>query len=53
MTPFIETFTGERFQPLAPDPTTIWIEDIAHALSNQCASLATCASSTAWPVKRH
>jgi uncharacterized protein len=36
MTPFIETFTGERFQPLVPDPTTIWVEDIAHSLSNQC-----------------
>ena len=33
---FIETFTGVRFQPLAPVVTTIKIEDIAHALSNQC-----------------
>lgn len=36
MIPFIETFQGERFQPLAPELSKIWIEDIAHALSNQC-----------------
>lgn len=36
MTPFIETFLGERFQPLAPVPSSIFVEDIAHALSNQC-----------------
>ncbi len=36
MTPFIETFTGERFSPLAPATSSIQIEDIAHALSNQC-----------------
>lgn len=34
--PFIETYLGERFQPLAPQQSTIFIEDIAHALSNQC-----------------
>jgi hypothetical protein len=34
--PFIETFLGERFQPLKPVLETIRIEDIAHALSNQC-----------------
>lgn len=34
--PFIETFCGERFQPLKPVIETIRIEDIAHALSNQC-----------------
>jgi len=33
---FIETFTGRRFQPLDPDPLYICIEDIAHALSQQC-----------------
>lgn len=33
---FIETFTGQRFQPLRPDVNAIFIEDIAHALSNQC-----------------
>ncbi len=36
MSPFIETFSGERFQPLKPILETIRIEDIAHALSNQC-----------------
>jgi 5'-deoxynucleotidase YfbR-like HD superfamily hydrolase len=34
--PYIETFTGRRFQPLAPVVADICIEDIAHALSNQC-----------------
>ncbi len=33
---FIETFTGKRFRPLEPDPLQICVEDIAHALSNQC-----------------
>lgn len=36
MTSCIETFTGECFQPLSPILETIWLEDIAHALSNQC-----------------
>lgn len=36
MTPFIETFTGAAFTPLSPLHADIWIEDIAHALSNQC-----------------
>lgn len=35
-TPFIETFTGTRFQPLAPIVGDVWIEDIAQALSHQC-----------------
>jgi len=35
MKPFIETFTGHTFAPLAPNSVDIWIEDIAHALSNQ------------------
>lgn len=34
--PYIETFTGRRFQPLEPVVGDINIEDIAHALSNQC-----------------
>jgi uncharacterized protein len=34
--PFIETFTGTAFRPTHPDINDIWIEDIAHALSNQC-----------------
>lgn len=36
MSPFIETFTGESFHPLNPTQGSIWIEDIAHHLSNQC-----------------
>lgn len=32
----IITFTGRVVRPLSPDPETICIEDIAHALSNQC-----------------
>lgn len=33
---FIETFTGTRFRPLVPRNEDIKIQDIAHALSNQC-----------------
>lgn len=33
---FIETHTGRRFRPLAPVVADIDIEDIAHALSQQC-----------------
>ena len=36
MKPFIETFTGKTFQPLAPVWADIDVRDIAHALSNQC-----------------
>lgn len=32
----ITTHTGREVQPLSPDPNTIDIYDIAHALSNQC-----------------
>lgn len=34
--PFIETYSGVRFCPLAPEVSKIRIHDIAHALSNQC-----------------
>lgn len=34
--PYIETFTGETFYFLNPTPEMIHIEDIAHALANQC-----------------
>lgn len=34
--PYIETFTGEKFYFLNPTPEMIHIEDIAHALANQC-----------------
>ena len=33
---WIQTFTGIQFWPLDPRPEEIFIEDIAHALSNQC-----------------
>jgi hypothetical protein len=36
MTPIIETFMGIGFQPLNPRIEDVWLEDIAHALSNQC-----------------
>ena len=32
----IQTFTGHLFDPLKPDPESIHIEDIAHALSQLC-----------------
>jgi 5'-deoxynucleotidase YfbR-like HD superfamily hydrolase len=32
----ITTYSGIRFWPLLPNPADIRIEDIAHALSNQC-----------------
>jgi hypothetical protein len=35
MTPFIETFSGKTFKPLAPIWADIRIDDIAHGLSNQ------------------
>jgi len=34
--PWIETYTGKKFYLLDPQPEDICIEDIAHALSNQC-----------------
>lgn len=33
---WIETFTGKKFHLLDPQPEEVCIEDIAHALSNQC-----------------
>lgn len=33
---WMQTFTGVQFWPLDPRPEDINIEDIAHALSNQC-----------------
>ena len=32
----IDTYTGERFRPLDPDPETIRLEDIAQGLANTC-----------------
>lgn len=34
--PLIQTFTGLGFNPLAPDPALIRIEDVAHSLSMIC-----------------
>jgi uncharacterized protein len=34
--PEIQTFSGRRVNPFAPDPEQIVIEDIAQALANQC-----------------
>ncbi len=34
--PEIQTFSGRRVNPFAPDPSQIVIDDIAHALANQC-----------------
>jgi uncharacterized protein len=33
---FMQTFTGQAFDPLRPDPNRINIADIAHALSMSC-----------------
>lgn len=33
---YILTYTGRKFYPLSPDAADVYIEDIAHALSNQC-----------------
>ena len=35
-TGFIDTYTGERFHPLDPEPATIRLEDIAQGLANTC-----------------
>jgi len=32
----ISTFRGRKFWPIDPRPEEVYIEDIAHALSNQC-----------------
>jgi 5'-deoxynucleotidase YfbR-like HD superfamily hydrolase len=36
MEPFIQTVSGRRVNPFAPDPAAIDIADIAHALAHQC-----------------
>lgn len=33
---WIATYSGHYIYPLKPDPADIYIEDIAHSLSNQC-----------------
>lgn len=42
--PFIETYTGTKFYFLDPNPDDIRIEDIAHALSNNCRYTGHCRS---------
>ena len=34
--PWIQTYSGRRFNPTKPNPSAIVIQDIAHALSMQC-----------------
>lgn len=34
--PWIQTYSGRRFNPTSPNPDAIVIQDIAHALSMQC-----------------
>lgn len=34
--PWITTYTGQAFYPFNPNPDSVCIEDIAHALSNIC-----------------
>lgn len=33
---WIQTFSLRKFHPLNPDPTQVWLLDIAHALAMQC-----------------
>ncbi|MFP4141487.1 MAG: phosphohydrolase [Phycisphaerae bacterium] len=33
---WIQTYTGKQFYPLDPDPSTVCLTDIAHALSLKC-----------------
>jgi hypothetical protein len=44
MSTWIQTSTGKAFDPFAPDPAAICIEDIAHALSNVCRFTGHCRS---------
>jgi hypothetical protein len=41
---WIQTYTGRQFWPLDPRPDEIFIEDIAHSLSNQCRYSGHCES---------
>lgn len=42
--PYIETYTGRNFYFKKPDPSDIYIEDIAHALGNKCRFAGHCVS---------
>lgn len=39
---WMQTYTGRQFWPLDPRPEEIYIEDIAHSLSNMCRFLGHC-----------
>lgn len=41
---WIQTYSGRQFWPLAPAPEDVFIEDIAHALSNICRYAGHCRS---------
>lgn len=36
MSDWLQTYTGKQFFPMTPDPHSVDLEDIAHALSMQC-----------------
>ena len=42
--PWIQTYSGRRFNPTDPNPEAIVIQDIAHALSNICRFTGHCSS---------
>lgn len=48
---WMQTYTGRQFWPLDPRPEEIVIEDIAHALSNQCRFAGHC--TTFYSVAEH
>ena len=48
---WLQTYSGGCFDPIEPDPATIVLEDIAHALSNQCRFSGHC--STFYSVAQH
>lgn len=48
---WMQTYTGRQFWPLDPRPEEIYLEDIAHALSNQCRFAGHC--TTFYSVAQH
>lgn len=48
---WIQTYSGRQFWPLDPDPEHVFIEDIAHALSNLCRYAGHC--TTFYSVAEH
>ncbi len=49
----METYTGRRVDFANPDPGTICIEDIAHALARLCRYGGHCRTSGIWSVAQH